>query len=94
MTPIYSLALGWLTDAVVQRARDVLHQLESGESSGRADSLVDDLPLFSAAVRREQPAPPKVDTLAEAIAALNPDELTPKQALEALYRLRHLAGNQ
>ena len=84
--------LAGLPDAVVQRARDVLHQLESGESSGRADRLVDDLPLFSAALRREQPTPAKVDALGEAISALNPDELTPKQALEALYRLRQLAG--
>jgi hypothetical protein len=28
----------------------------------------------------------------EALAALNPDELTPKAALEALYRLKELAG--
>ena len=84
--------LAGLPDAVVQRARDVLHQLESGESSGRADRLVDDLPLFSAAIRREQPKPAKADALGEAIAALNPDEMTPKQALEALYRLRQIAG--
>jgi DNA mismatch repair protein MutS len=84
--------LAGLPDAVVQRARDVLHQLESGESSGRADRLVDDLPLFSAAIRREQPKPAQADVLGDAIAALNPDEMTPKQALEALYRLRQLAG--
>ena len=64
--------LAGLPDAVVQRARDVLHQLESGESSGRADRLVDDLPLFSAAMRREQPTPAKVDALGEAISALEP----------------------
>ena len=64
--------LAGLPDAVVQRARDVLHQLESGESSGRADRLVDDLPLFSAAIRREQPKPAKADALGEAISALEP----------------------
>ena len=49
--------LAGLPDAVVQRAKDVLHQLETGEMSGKADRLVDDLPLFSAAVRRERRNP-------------------------------------
>ena len=84
--------LAGLPDAVVQRARDVLHQLETGETSGKADRLVDDLPLFSAppcaASRRSRQRP---DALGEAVAALNPDEMTPREALEALYRLRQIA---
>ena len=31
--------------------------------------------------------------LAEALAALHPDEMTPKEALEAIYRLKGLGGN-
>jgi DNA mismatch repair protein MutS len=84
--------LAGLPAAVVARARDVLTQLESGETAGKAEKLVDDLPLFSAAMRREMPAPAKTDPLGEALAAINPDELTPKEALEALYRLKGL-GN-
>jgi DNA mismatch repair protein MutS len=81
--------LAGLPDAVVQRAKDVLHQLETGEGSGRASQLVDDLPLFSAAMRREAPKPaPASDALAQVLAALNPDEMTPREALEALYRLK------
>ena len=68
--------LAGLPAAVVQRAKDVLAQLETGESAGKADRLVDDLPLFSAVVRREAPAPAKPDALGEALAAINPDELT------------------
>ena len=64
-----------------------------GEQSGKADRLVDDLPLFSAAMRREA-APPKPDLLGEALAALNPDEMTPREALEALYRLKHVATQE
>ena len=56
--------LAGLPDAVVQRARDVLHQLESGEASGKANRLVDDLPLFSAAAKREAPKPAKADAVA------------------------------
>jgi DNA mismatch repair protein MutS len=33
-------------------------------------------------------APPSA--IEEAIAAIDPDELTPKQALEALYRLKNI----
>src|SRR5690606_5949617 len=79
-----------LPEAVVQRARAVLHQLEEGEIAGKADRLVDDLPLFSVAVKREPSkpaAPAKPDRLGEALATLHPDEMTPREALEALYRL-------
>lgn len=82
--------LAGLPDAVVQRAKDVLHQLESGEASGRADRLVDDLPLFSAAAKREAPKPAQPDAVAAALAELNLDEMTPRQALDALYRLKQL----
>jgi len=82
--------LAGLPDAVVLRAKDVLHQLETGESSGKADRLVDDLPLFSAVVRREPATPTPSDALARALADLSPDEMTPREALEALYRLKQL----
>ncbi|WP_245444861.1 DNA mismatch repair protein MutS [Pseudaminobacter soli (ex Li et al. 2025)] len=84
--------LAGLPDAVVQRAKDVLHQLEAGETSGKADRLVDDLPLFSAAMKKEPPAPAKVDVVGAALAALNLDEMTPRQAMEELYRLKELAA--
>jgi len=84
--------LAGLPAAVVSRAKDVLAQLETGESAGRAEKLVDDLPLFSAALRRETPAAAKADPLGKALAGINPDDLTPKEALEALYRLKGLGG--
>jgi DNA mismatch repair protein MutS len=84
--------LAGLPDAVVQRAKDVLHQLEAGETSGKADRLVDDLPLFSAVVKKEAPAPVKNDALGGALAALNLDEMTPREAQDALYRLKEMLG--
>jgi len=81
--------LAGLPPAVVERAREVLHRLENAETSASRDRLVDDLPLFSAAAR---PAPArKRDALREALAALSPDELTPREALDLLYRLKSLA---
>jgi len=82
--------LAGLPAAVVARAKDVLAQLESGETAGKAEKLVDDLPLFSAAIRRETPSAAKSDPVVDALAAINPDELSPREALEALYRLKGL----
>ncbi|RUW70592.1 DNA mismatch repair protein MutS, partial [Mesorhizobium sp. M2A.F.Ca.ET.067.02.1.1] len=84
--------LAGLPEAVVARAKEVLHQLEEGEVSGKTNRLVDDLPLFSVAVKREAPKPVKSDALGEALGAINPDEMTPREALEALYRLKGLAS--
>jgi DNA mismatch repair protein MutS len=86
--------LAGLPEAVVARAREVLHQLEEGEIAGKADRLVDDLPLFSVAVKREAARPTQHDdALGEALATLHPDEMTPREALEALYRLKGMASN-
>ncbi|KQU87552.1 DNA mismatch repair protein MutS [Mesorhizobium sp. Root102] len=84
--------LAGLPEAVVDRAKEVLHQLEEGEVSGKTNRLVDDLPLFSVAVKREAPRPVKSDALGVALGEINPDEMTPREALEALYRLKGLAG--
>lgn len=86
--------LAGLPEAVVARAKEVLRQLEEGEVSGKANRLVDDLPLFSVAVKREAPKPVKDDALGAALVEINPDEMTPREALEALYRLKGLATKQ
>ncbi len=84
--------LAGLPDAVVERAREVLEQLEDGAVKGKQARLIDDLPLFSAEVKRAAPAPQKTDELGVAIDAINPDDLTPREALDALYRLKSLRG--
>jgi DNA mismatch repair protein MutS len=67
----------------------VLRILEQGEQSGALAQLADDLPLFSAAPPRvvSETAPSAVE---EELADINPDELSPRDALEALYRLKGL----
>ena len=82
--------LAGLPEAVVERAREVLHMLEEGETTGKPARIFDDLPLFSAAVKKETPAA-RFDAVAEALAAILPDEMTPREALEALYRLKAMA---
>jgi DNA mismatch repair protein MutS len=87
--------LAGLPAAVIERARLVLAQLEAEDRTSPARRLVDDLPLFAAA--RASPAPtddPAVGALLAELAALDPDELTPRQALEALYALKLKAATK
>jgi len=84
--------LAGLPAAVIERAKVVLEALEKGEREGgaRRQAVVDDLPLFSMARMAAAPVPvvsgPSV--LEERLAALHPDEMTPREALAALYALK------
>jgi DNA mismatch repair protein MutS len=82
--------LAGLPPAVTARAEEVLQLLETGEQGGALARLADDLPLFSAARRRSDPPVPQQSAIEAAVRAAQPDELTPRQALELLYRLKTL----
>lgn len=85
--------LAGLPAAVVSRAKVVLEALEQGERSGgsKIKAMVDDLPLFSAACNVPAPtAAPEPSKVEEHLRGIHPDELTPRQALDALYELRAL----
>ncbi|MBK9083587.1 MAG: DNA mismatch repair protein MutS [Rhizobiales bacterium] len=85
--------LAGLPQPVVERAKALLAALESGDRRRGARAALDDLPLFAvAASAPPAPAPaPAADPLREALTDIEPDELTPRAALEALYRLKRLA---
>ena len=87
---IHVAQLAGLPAAVVARAEEVLAALEKGEQSGAVSRLADDLPLFAAAPARPASgtAKAKESEVEKALASVNPDELSPKQALELLYELR------
>ena len=76
--------LAGLPASVVKRARKVLADLEASRPSGTLDSL----PLFS--YEPPQPRPAERDELREALAALDPDALSPREAHAALYALKRL----
>jgi len=74
---------------VLARAKSVLGRLEAGrDATGGIAAGLDDLPLFAAAATPE----PRPDPLTSAIAAIDPDAFTPREALDALYALKRLAG--
>jgi DNA mismatch repair protein MutS len=80
--------LAGLPDAVIARAKLVLAQLENQDRASPARKLIDDLPLFAATRPAPQAAEPAKDALREALGTLNPDDLSPREALEALYMLK------
>ncbi len=71
----------------VRRAAALLGALERGGHGARLTGT-DDLPLFAQIM--ENAAPPATDPLREALATLQPDQLSPREALDALYRLQLL----
>ncbi|MEO0402897.1 MAG: DNA mismatch repair protein MutS, partial [Pseudomonadota bacterium] len=84
--------LAGLPPAVIARARVVLDALESGERDGGATqkTLIDDLPLFSA--QPAAPAPKQASSPAlEMLNDVHPDELSPRDALDLIYKLKDAA---
>lgn len=87
----YGLAvarLAGLPGPVLARAKDVLARLEAGKAkTGGIAAGLDDLPLFAAAIQAE---PQEADLLREALANLDVDALSPREALDQLYRLKQM----
>ncbi|MFD2741241.1 DNA mismatch repair protein MutS [Sulfitobacter aestuarii] len=85
--------LAGLPAPVIARARIVLEALEQGEREGGATqkTLIDDLPLFSAAPPPMPTAPAKPSAAETLLEKIIPDELTPREALEMLYKLKEAA---
>ncbi|WP_354433396.1 DNA mismatch repair protein MutS [Martelella mangrovi] len=79
--------LAGLPSAVVKRAKNVLARLEDADRKNPASSLIDDLPLFQASMRAPEPEPhtSQVETM---LNDLKPDDMTPREALDALYALK------
>ena len=69
------------------RARAVLTRLETRrDQTGGIAAGVDSLPLFAT------PAAPSGDELREKLASIDPDNITPREALDLLTDLKALAG--
>jgi len=83
--------LAGLPPAVVARARSVLAKLEAGRhATGGIAAGLDDLPLFAAAAEPEH----SPDAISAALDNIDPDALSPREALETLYRLKRLAAER
>ncbi|MBV8422454.1 MAG: DNA mismatch repair protein MutS [Hyphomicrobiales bacterium] len=84
--------LAGLPPAVIARAQLVLAKLEAEDRASPRG--FDDLPLFAATPRPASPSAREaaIDTVLAALASLHPDEMSPRNALEALYALKAKAA--
>ena len=84
--------LAGLPPSVVERARVVLEQLEKTErEGGKQKALIDDLPLFSVAASPPPPRALKASPVSDMLNDVLPDELTPREALDLIYKLKEAA---
>ncbi len=88
----YGLAvarLAGMAPQTVARAKAVLAKLEAGRAkTGGLAAGLDDLPLFAAAAAVEEE---QCDAIRAEVEAIDVDALTPREALDTLYRLKALA---
>ena len=70
--------------AVIKQAQNTLAELQNRRQTAQTQNALD---LFAAAPESEQPVPSAAEA---ALAALNPDALSPREALDALYQLKKL----
>jgi DNA mismatch repair protein MutS len=88
---IHVAKLAGLPEPVIARATQVLAEVEAGAQSGAIARLADDLPLFNIA---PQPVPVAESRVEAALTEADPDSLSPREALELVYRLRGLLNSK
>ena len=79
-------ALAGVPPDVISRARSYLEMLESARASEGSSPQAE----LALSLPADKAAGPAADELRDALAALEPDSLTPREALDALYRLKEL----
>lgn len=86
---IHVARLAGLPKAVIKRSEDILKMLQKSEQSGTLAKLADDLPLFNHSTQTAD-ADDEPSALAQKISEINPDDLSPRDALALLYELKQL----
>lgn len=83
--------LAGLPASVVGRAREVLEALEKGDrEGGKRTPMIDDLPLFAARPAAATPTKVQSDPVADRLKDIQPDQMTPLDALALVYELKAL----
>jgi DNA mismatch repair protein MutS len=80
-----------LPPAVIKRAEDVLRTIESSAEKNTAGKLTGQLPAFDAKAACAKATKTLSDELEALLTAIDPDSLTPKEAMEALYNIKALS---
>jgi len=87
---IHVAELAGLPNAVTHRAKEILATLEENRGASTLTASLDGLPLFEV----NAAPPPKADKLREALGDIDPDQLSPREALDWLYRLRKMLKDE
>ncbi|MFT7575714.1 MAG: DNA mismatch repair protein MutS [Alphaproteobacteria bacterium] len=88
---IHVARLAGLPDAVTHRAKEILAILEEGKQASNNANALEDLPLFAASLAQAaEPAGSDKSPLDTAVDDINPDELTPRAALDLIYQLKRI----
>ena len=91
---IHVAKLAGLPAPVIDRARILLEKLEQSREQAEPAGVLENLPLFAPALSAEQVQDKKKDSpadkLSQEVAEIDPDSLSPKEALDFIYRLRHI----
>lgn len=82
---VHVAKLAGLPANVISRAQEVLTNLTEGKQAKTLNNLSNDLPLFNA----QAPEEPKTSALEARFNEIDPDSLSPKEALELLYSLKN-----
>ncbi|MDA0231323.1 MAG: DNA mismatch repair protein MutS [Proteobacteria bacterium] len=94
---IHVARLAGLPEAVLSRAEEILATLEKGEQSGAVARLAEDLPLFAVPRPRSgtrAAGKGSADELRAALFTTDVDSLSPRAALELVYRLRAMLPDE
>ncbi len=91
---IHVARLAGLPPSVIARATEVLEKLEQSDKVSAHKSLPDDLPLFSVASRRSEPRSREPGEVEKKLAAIAPDELSPRDALALIYEVKALLAGK
>jgi len=82
--------LAGLPTSVVNRAQEVLAVLESDAQANSLTKLTEELPLFNQTIEKKTLETKKNTEIEEILNSIEPDLLSPLEALELVYRIRKI----
>ncbi len=88
---VHVAKLAGLPASVLARAKTVLQKLEDGQSGAHTSAITSDLPLFTAGFAENHQDTIEPSPLKAALDNIDPDSMTPREALDALYNLKNKA---
>ena len=91
---IHVAKLAGLPKAVITRSEQVLKKLEKENQKKTTLDLSDELPLFTFVQEQADDAVVKMSAVEAALAAIEPDNLSAREALDKLYELKELLGDK